>query len=243
MFIKNRLGLAEGTETMIAQEQRLNQISNNLANVNTTGYKKEDITFWEMMFKAADNRPRVGKALKVITDQTQGAAIQTDNNLDFAINGKGFFKIQTPNGIRYTRNGNFTLNNAGQLSTADGNLVMGDGGPITLNNDDIAVARDGQISADGQIINRISLVDFADLNSLEKEGNNLFKLKPGSAKEQAATTINIQQGSLEGSNVNIVQGMTEMIDLQRAYQTQQKAIQTLDDLDHQSISRVGNLTG
>ncbi len=243
MFIKNRLGLTEGTETMLAQEQRLNQISNNLANVNTTGYKKEDITFWEMMFKAADNKPRVGKAMKIITDHRQGAAIQTGNNLDFAINGRGFFKVQTPQGIRYTRNGNFTLNNTGQLSTADGNLVIGDGGPISLTNDKISVAHDGQISANGQIINKLSLVNFSDLNSLEKEGNNLFRLKPGSAKEQAATTINIQQGSLEGSNVNIIQGMTEMIDLQRSYQTQQKAIQTMDDLDHQAISRVGNLTG
>lgn len=243
MFIKNRLGLTEGTETMLAQEQRLNQISNNLANVNTTGYKKEDITFWEMMFKAADNKPRVGKAMKIITDHKQGPAIQTGNNLDFAINGQGFFKVQTPQGIRYTRNGNFTINNTGQLSTADGNLVIGDGGPISLTDDKISVSHDGQISANGQIINKFSLVNFSDLNSLEKEGNNLFRLKPGSAKEQAATSINIQQGSLEGSNVNIIQGMTEMIDLQRSYQTQQKAIQTMDDLDHQAISRVGNLTG
>ncbi len=242
MFIRNRLGLTEGTETMLAQEQRLNQISNNLANVNTTGYKKEDLTFWEMMFKAADNKPRVGKALKVITDHTQGAAVQTDNSLDFAINGEGFFKVQTPQGTRYTRNGNFTLNGAGQLSTSDGNLVIGDGGPIVLNNDQISVARDGQISANGQIINKLSLVNFTDINSLVKEGNSLFKLKPGGSQEQAVTHPNIQQGYQEGSNVNIIQGMTEMIDLQRSYQTQQKAIQTLDDLDHQSISKVGNLT-
>jgi flagellar basal-body rod protein FlgG len=243
VFIKSSLGLTEGTETMLAQEQRLNQIANNLANVNTTGYKKDNLTFGEMMFKAADNRMRVGKELNVITDQTQGAAIQTGNPLDFEINGRGFFKIQTPAGIRYTRNGNFTLNSAGQLSTADGNLVIGSGGPIVLDNDQIAVARDGQISAGGQIINKLSLVDFSGTNSLEKEGNNLFKLKPGSAREQAATSPNIQQGALEGSNVNIIKGMTEMIDLQRSYQSQQKAIQTLDDLDHQSISRVGNLTG
>ena len=243
MFIKNRLGLTEGTETMLAQEQRLNQIANNLANVNTSGYKKEDITFWEMMFKAADNRPRVGKALKIIIDQQQGPAEQTDNPLDFAINGQGFFKIQTPNGIRYTRNGNFTLNNAGQLSTADGNLVLGNGGPIVLSSEKVNVARDGQISANGQVINKLSLVSFADLNSLVKQGANLFKLKTGGAAEEQVADPNIQQGYLEGSNVNIVKGMTEMIDLQRAYQAQQKAIQTTDELDQQSIAKVGNLTG
>ena len=243
VFIKNRLGLTEGTETMLAQEQRLNQIANNLANVNTTGYKKDDMTFWEMMFKAADNSPRVGKVLKVITDQQQGSAQQTDNPLDFAINGQGFFKIQTPNGIRYTRNGNFTLNNARQLSTADGNLVMGNGGPIVLNNSNINVARDGQISANGQIINKLSIATFADSNNLTKEGNSLFKLKADSAKETQMANPNIQQGYLEGSNVNIIKGMTEMIDLQRSYQAQQKAIQTSDDLDSQSISKVGKLTG
>jgi len=243
VFIKNGLGLTEGTETMLAQEQRLNQIANNLANVNTTGYKKDNLSFGEMMFKAADNRMRVGKAINVTTDQTQGPTIQTGNPLDFAINGRGFFKIQTQAGIRYTRNGNFTLNSAGQLSTADGNLVIGDGGPIILNNDQISVAQDGQISAGGQIINKLSLVNFTNVNSLEKEGNSLFKLKPGGNKEQAVVNPNVQQGALEGSNVNIIKGMTEMIDLQRSYQAQQKAIQTLDDLDHQSISRVGNLTG
>lgn len=243
MFIQNRLGMIEGTETMLAQEHRLNQISNNLANVDTAGYKKEDITFWEMMFKAADQRPRVGKALKVLTDQQQGSAKQTDSPLDFAINGEGFFKVQTPAGVRYTRNGNFTLNSQGQLSTSEGFLVLGDGGPVTLTDQNVAVGRDGLITANGATINRLGLVSFADLQGLEKEGNNLFRLKEGvAAQEQAVAAPSIQQGFVEGANVNIVSEMTEMIDLQRAYQSQQKAIQTTDDIDQQSTSRVGKLT-
>jgi len=235
--------MIEGTETMLAQEHRLNQISNNLANVDTAGYKKEDITFWEMMFKAADQRPRVGKALKVLTDQQQGSAKQTDSPLDFAINGEGFFKVQTPAGVRYTRNGNFTLNSQGQLSTSEGFLVLGDGGPVTLTGQNVAVGRDGLITANGTTINRLGLVSFADLQGLEKEGNNLFRLKEGvAAQEQAVAAPSIQQGFLEGANVNIVSEMTEMIDLQRAYQSQQKAIQTTDDIDQQSTSRVGKLT-
>ena len=106
MYIQNRLGMTESTETMLAHEQRMNQISNNLANVDTSGYKKENITFWEMMFSAADKSPRVGKALKVITDHSQGSVESTGNALDFAINGDGFFKVQTPEGTRYSRNGN-----------------------------------------------------------------------------------------------------------------------------------------
>jgi len=242
VFIKNRLGVTEATETMVAQEQRLNQIANNLANVNTDGYKKDDLTFWEMMFKAADNRPRVGKGIKSIIDQSQGAVRKTDNPLDFAINGRGFFKIQTPQGIRYTRDGNFTLNSGGQLSTADGNLVIGNGGPVSLDSEHIEVGRDGTISSGGQVIDRLAIVNFTDPGGLLKEGNSLFKLKPGNQAFQAAK-VDVKQGYVEASNVSVVRGMTEMIDLQRSYQAQQKMIQTLDDLDHQAISRVGNLTG
>lgn len=242
MFIQNRLGMIEGAETMLAQERRMNQIANNLANVDTAGYKKEDITFWEMMFRAADQRPRVGKALKVLTTHEQGSAKETDNTLDFAINGDGFFKIQTAAGVRYTRNGNFTLNNQGQLSTQDGNLVMGDGGPIVLADANIQVGRDGQINAGGIPVNRLAVVTFPDVNALEKEGANLFRPQDLTVQEVPVEFPSVQQGYLEGANVNIVSEMTEMIDLQRAYQSQQKAIQTTDDIDQQSISRVGKLT-
>jgi flagellar basal-body rod protein FlgG len=242
MFIQNRLGMIEGAETMLAQERRMDQIANNLANVDTAGYKKEDITFWEMMFRAADQRPRVGKALQVLTSHEQGSAKETNNPLDFTINGDGFFKIQTASGVRYTRNGNFTLNSQGQLSTQDGNLVLGDGGPIVLADQNIQVGRDGQITAGGVAVNRLSVVTFPDVNGLEKEGTNLFRPQDATAQEVPVEAPSVQQGYLEGSNVNIVSEMTEMIDLQRAYQSQQKAIQTTDDIDQQSTSRVGKLT-
>lgn len=242
MFVKNRLGLIEGTETMLAQEHRMNQITNNLANVDTAGYKKETITFWEMLFTAADNRDRVGKALKPLISQTQGPMITTSNPLDLAINGAGFFQVQTADGVRYTRNGNFTLNSEGQLSTHDGSLVLGDGGPITLENENVQIGRDGQITANGQAVNQLSLINFDDLNSLEKDGKTFFRLKDANALAIPVDTPNIQQGYLEGANVSVVTEMTEMIDLQRAYQTQQKIIQTIDELDSQSITRVGKLT-
>jgi flagellar basal-body rod protein FlgF len=242
MYIQDRLGMIEGVETMMAQERRMDQISNNMANVNTTGYKKEDLTFWEMMFNTADSRPRVGKALKIITDQEQGAAKETGNPLDFTIAGKGFFKIQTPAGIRYTRNGNFTLNNQGQLSTADGNLVIGNGGPIVLPNAHVQVSENGQLSANGIPIDQLGVVSFADPTGLEKEGANMFRAKDLTVQEKPVLAPKIQQGFLEGSNVNIVSEMTGMIDLQQAYQSQQKAIQTTDELDQQSTSRVGKLT-
>ncbi len=242
MYINNHLGLIEGTETMLAQKHRLNQISNNLANVNTNGYKKEHVTFWEMLYTATDDQQRVGKAMKIITDHSQGSFETTGNNLDFAISGEGFFKIQTPEGIRYSRNGNFTINNEGQLSTMDGNLVIGAGGAITLENDQIQVGGDGLITANGETINQLALVSFSDLNDLAKAGNSLFKIKNEDTKEQTPDNISIQQGFLESSNVNITLELTEMIDLQRSYQTQQKIIQTIDDINGQAISKVGKLT-
>jgi flagellar basal-body rod protein FlgF len=242
MYINNHLGLIEGTETMLAQKHRLNQISNNLANVNTNGYKKEHVTFWEMLYTATDEQPRVGKAMKIITDQSQGSFETTGNNLDFAFSGEGFFKIQTPEGIRYSRNGNFTINNEGQLSTMDGNLVVGAGGAITLENDAIQVGKDGLITANGETINQLALVSFNDPNDLAKAGDSLFKIKNEGTKEQTPDNLSIQQGFLEKSNVNITFELTEMIDLQRAYQTQQKIIQTIDDINGQAISKVGKLT-
>jgi len=242
VFIKNRLGMVEGTETMLAQERRLNQIANNLANVDTAGYKKEDITFWEMMFTTAERRPRVGKALKVVTDHRQGPAEQTGNPLDLAIMGKGYFKIQTPNGVRYTRNGNFTLNGEGQLSTMDGHMVLGQGGPIILDSDDVQVGRDGTITVRGRAVNQLAIVTFTDESGLVKEGASLFRPKGPEVREVPAERASVQQGFLEGANINMVTEMIEMIDLQRNYQSQQKVIQTIDDINGQSISKVGNLT-
>jgi len=242
VFIKNNLGLLEGTETLLAQQQRLNQITNNIANVDTSGYKKDSVTFWEMLYGSGGGRQRVGKAMNIRTDHGQGAFINTNSPLDFAIGGQGFFKIQTPMGVRFTRDGNFTLNSARQLSTMDGSLVLGEGGPIVLTSANVQVGRDGLISADGETVGQLSLASFSSPNELIKEGPNRFKPKDPAVQAGPVLEPNVLQGSLEESNVNVITEMTEMIDLQRAFQTQQKAIQTMDDIDGQAISRVGKLT-
>jgi flagellar basal-body rod protein FlgG len=242
MFIKNRLGLIEGTETMLAQSQRLNQITNNLANVDTPGYKKEDVTFWEMLYTTNHNRPRVGKALKILTNQQEGPAKNTGNQLDFAISGNGFFKLQTPQGVRYSRAGNFLLNSEGQLVNPDGHLVLGDGGPIVINGNAVSVATDGSLVVDGVNAGRLDIATFANLTDIEKEGTNLFRLKTPGAQEQPATDFTVRQGFLESSNVSLVSEMTSMVDLHRAYETQQKVITTFDEMDDKAISTVGKLT-
>jgi len=242
MFIKNRLGLIEGTETMLAQSQRLNQISNNLANVDTPGYKKEDVTFWEMLYTTNHNRPRVGKALKIVTNQQEGSAKNTGNQLDFAISGDGFFKLQTPQGVRYSRAGNFLLNSEGQLVNPNGHLVLGDGGPIVINGNEVSVATDGSLTVDGINTGRLDIATFTNLTDIEKEGTNLFRLKNEEAQEQPATDFAVRQGFLESSNVSLLSEMTSMIDLHRAYEAQQKVIRTVDEIDDKAIGTVGKLT-
>lgn len=242
MFIKNRLGLIESTETMLAQGQRLNQITNNLANVDTPGYKKEDITFWEMLYTTNQNRQRVGKALKILTNHQEGSAKNTGNQLDFAISGDGFFKLQTPQGVRYSRAGNFLVNSEGQLVNPDGHLVLGTDGPIVINGNEVSVATDGSLMVDGVTAGRFDIATFANLTDIEKEGTNLFRLKTEGAEEEPATDFTVRQGFIESSNVSLVSEMTTMLDLHRAYETQQKVIRTYDEIDAKAISTVGKLT-
>lgn len=241
MFIQNRLGLIENTETMIAQQHRMNQVANNLANVDTAGYKREDLTFWEMLFTAGDQRQRVGKALKILTNQDEGVNAVTGNPLDFSINGNGFFKVQTPNGVRYTRAGSFDLNSQGQLITPSGYLVLGEGGPITINGNDVSASSDGRLLVDGQDAGQLSIVTFTDLTELDKEGLTLFR-PTDQTQEIAALDATVEQGMVEKSNVNTVEEMTRMIDLHRSYEAQQKVIHIFDDMDSQAINKVGKLT-
>jgi len=243
MFIKNQLGMTESVETILAQERRMDQVANNVANVNTAGFKREHVTFWEMLYTASDNRARVGKGVKPITDFGMGAMESTGNPLDVAINGEGFFRVQTPEGVRYTRAGNFLLNNQGQVVTPGGDLVLGEGGTIVLQNEKVEIGRDGRIFQNGEVVDRFSVATFADLAALEKEGRGLFRMKEGEGQEQIPEQFEVQQGVLEGANSQAVVEMTEMIDLYRAYETQQRAVRALDELDGQAVQRVGKLTG
>lgn len=241
MYIQNRLGLIESAETMLAQQNRLTKVTNNLANVDTTGFKKEDLTFWEMLYTTNEDRQRVGKAIKEVTDHSLGAMQETGNTLDFAISGDGFFRVQTPDGVRYTRAGEFTVNNEGQLVTPNGHLVLSDGGAVLIDGQDISVATDGNIMVDGREAGTLAVVTFTDPSALQKQGQNLYTA-PDGAGEEPALDFSVKQGFLEKSNVNVIKEMTTMIDLNRAHATQQKIIHTFDAMDDKAISRVGKLS-
>jgi len=217
----------------VAYEKLLTIIANNVANINTSGYKADRPVF-KVDVPDTINGTTLSSPVSdkfyteidsVFTDFNTGVIRQTGNVLDLAIEGDGFFVIDTPDGPRYTRSGNFILDASKALTTTDGHMVMGEGGPIILEEGKIAVDADGRVSVDGSEINRVKIVDFEKPYMLQKDQNNMFK---GSG-EQAAEGFKVLQGAVELSNVNSVKEMAAMISVLRGYESYQKVMTTLDE--------------
>ncbi len=174
------------------------------------------------------------------TDFSQGHVQRTENKLDLALGDEGFFKVSTPDGIRYTRDGNFTLNNQGVLINQEGFPVQGNNGEVSINGENIQINKAGDITVDGVAVDTLSVVTFEDLNKLEKQGADLF-VYTGDAEvdEQEPELFSVNQGALEGSNVQVVDEMVTMIDHHRMYETFQKMMMTFDEVDGKAITEVG----
>ena len=245
----------------LSQEIRLNNIANNLANVNTTGYKKDELAFKDTFIYFAHDRimepilnirekklfpepllitkPRLALA-KTIYEQ--GSLKDTGSPLDLAIVGDGFFKIRTENGDFFSRNGHFNMTPEGILVTPQGYPVLGEGGEIALPpNTRVEINGQGQIYANGEVIDQIQISTVDDLLQLEKLGSNLYRLREGStAAEIPAGEAVVNQGYLEASNVNVVEEMVNMIETQRSFEAYQKIIQTTQQTDEQAINKIGS---
>ncbi|HTP39374.1 MAG TPA: flagellar basal-body rod protein FlgG [Steroidobacteraceae bacterium] len=240
-----------------AQQTRMAVVANNLANANTTGFKKGRAVFEDLLYQ---NQKQVGSAtsqdtqspsglqlgtgVRVVATErtyTQGSLNQTGNALDMAINGRGFFQVQMPDGtIAYTRAGDFQMNNQGQLVTSSGYVVQ-PAITIPTGAQSITVSTDGIVSAQiaGQAaptqVGTIQLADFVNPAGLEARGENLLVESGSSGTPQTATPGQsglgtIDQGMTEGSNVNVVEEMVNMIETQRSYEMNTKAIQTTDQM-------------
>ncbi len=172
------------------------------------------------------------------TDFTEGAAQITNRELDVAVFGNGFFRIQTDAGERYTKDGRFIKDATGILKTVDGNNVLADGGgTITLPTGEINIANDGQISVDGVEVAKLGIAYFKDpAASLTRDGENTFT---GTGAETGSSKVTVQQYALESSNADLTQIMTQMIQTTRAYEAAQRLVQTQDSLLGQSISTLG----
>jgi flagellar basal-body rod protein FlgF len=227
--------------------QRMDITANNLANMSTSGFKTESLVMRELTERPAmandiPNEIDFVDAWMLQRDFSTGPLEQTGNPLDLAIEGEGFFVVQTPQGDAYTRDGRFTLNNAGQVVTHTGDVVMGAGGPISVDptGGPLSISREGTIEQDGAQLGTFRTVAFDTPGGLEKVGNNLWR----ATDEQPRAPVNskIAAGFVEGSNVNAVTELTDMIEISRSYTAIANMITKQDELRGASIeklSRVG----
>jgi len=216
-------------EGALVHQLRFETLANNLANVNTTGFRKDIISFDKQL----------ANGLVTTTDFTPGNIRRTGNQFDVALGTQGFFKIETPKGIRYTRDGAFTLNKDGTLVTQSGDSVLGQNGPITINGQEVTIKRDGQIIVDQNPVDRLSVVDFKQPRFLKKEGASLYVYRGEAQSIVPVEEVDVQHKYLESSNVNPTREMIQMIESLRAFESAQKAIQALDQINSKMVNDYG----
>lgn len=255
-------GLYTAYTGMLHEQNRMDVLTNNLANADTIGYKKEGATAQSfdtvLVSKIKDDSEvaslarRIGKAnpgVKIgegYTDFSQGGFQVTSNMLDFAIAGDGFFTIEYTNkqgetSLLYTRDGNFAITTDGYLVTQDGDYVLSDKGRIKLDpTKPIVVTPDGSISQEDKVVDKIKITDFEDYNYLEHFGENYYYPVDGATTKDAPRT-QINQGYLEVSNVSIVSEMVQMIAVSRQYEANQKMIQTIDSSLEIAVNQLGKV--
>jgi len=231
----------------IALQRQMDVVANNMANINTTGFKAEDMLFQQFnMPTAADNDFAGNQSVAytedwaTVHDMTNGPMDQTGNPLDVALSGPGFLSVQTAAGVRYTRAGSLAINSAGTLVDLSGNPVLGDSGEIHFDpaDTDITITRDGTVTTSQGIKGKLSVSEFADPQvQLTREGNNLWN----GTNPQAPTNTTVVQGSIERSNVSGVTEMAQMIRVQRAYEQIAQLMQQQDSLRTNAVQKLGQI--
>jgi len=245
-------GMKLASQGMLAMMAKQDVISNNLANASTAGFSADTLmttSFSDALTEkmadkgftpvggVSDGVPKIG--VKVATAYQQGAMRATGINTDLAIGGKGFFTIQTPQGIRYTKNGAFKINEEGYLVTANNEKVLGFNGPIKVEGDNFQVDDNGVISIDGKKIDRLRITEFDNMDELVKAGGTNYMPKSPSNIGRVSSDPMIKQGFLEMSNVSTIKEMVAMMDVMRAYELNSKALQTEDQMLAKSVNEVG----
>lgn len=248
----------------ISQERALEAIANNLANVNTVGFKGDSVAFSLLESEPYKNYPDplppanykedmqsvfplrgndmsyVGVA-SIEKDFQQGPAVSTQNPYDLMIEGNGFFNVQTSEGLRYMRSGNLGLSPDGVLISKQGDPVLGERGLVYLHGTDFSVNGNGEIFQDGQLVDRLKVSSFKHPQELERAGNNYFFFGGDESSVETATKARISQGFLEGSNVNAMKNMSAMIIAHRSYEAYQKAVANYDQIMEKSSNAIGDV--
>lgn len=240
---------------MLVQRQRMDVLTNNIANIETSGYKKDTLisrSFRDMMIERLENSNILNMSTsigplntgihadEIFTSFSQGAIEETGRLSDIALQGEGFFVISTPDGNRYTRDGAFAVSSNGYLVNSDGHYVQGENGSIYVGQGEFSINESGEVLVDGEVVNKLRVVTFADLSGLRKTGDNLYMNSNNQAEITPQDTV-VRQGSLENSNVNMAQEMVDMMTVSRAYETNQRMVKMLDESLAKSVNEVGKV--
>ena len=231
----------------IALQPQMDVVANNIANINTTGFKASDLMFEDYLmpqardndFAGTDRLVHFTQDWSTVHDMSAGSIEQTGNDLDVALMGDGFLTVETPDGPRYTRSGALAINAEGILVDLNGNTVMGSSGQIKFDDSDtdIRIGTDGNIATNNGSKGKLAIAQFSDPQILAREGDNYFS---GPAPDAAVTT-RVMQGAIEKSNVSGVNELTTMIRVQRAYQSLASLMQRQDELRTNAIQRLGDV--
>jgi flagellar basal-body rod protein FlgF len=243
-----------GLSRQVALGRELDVVANNIANMNTTGYKADGSVFEEYLnsqARAAETGARVSFVLDrgLWHNMSEGPVAHTGNPLDVAIDGNAFLVVQTPRGQRYTRNGSLQINATGQLVTGEGDPVLGDSGPITFqpNDHQVSISRDGTISVREGTSNvdsargKLRLVTFANLQQLQKDGGSTFNVTGGAQPIPAPPEAGLVQGAIEKSNVRGMVEMSRMIEITRTYTNISQMLQQQADLGQTAIDKLAEV--
>jgi flagellar basal-body rod protein FlgG len=237
-------GLSQAVQSSLSQDARYDMIANNLANVETPGFKGNMMSFDEALDEV------------VTTDFTDGQTRHTGNVFDVSVNNGMFFTVDTPGGIRYTRNGGFTLNAEGTLVSSNGHPIMGQNGPITINGNNVVINEAGDVMVDGQNIDTLKIVNFGSnniddgwifgeegsrLEDLKKEGTSYFRYEGENQTLPQADNVKVSQGTLEQSNVSTMNQMIRLIETQRSFESYHKIIRAFMETDNKAVTDVGRL--
>jgi len=240
------IGMYRGMSGCLVQQERLDAASTNMANANDFGYKAARLSL-------QSNNDAVQVGGKFI-DFSEGARQNTNNRLDLALQGDGFFVVQTSQGPGYTRKGNFSLNAQKIMVTQDGQPILGQNGPIRIMGNDIRISSDGAIQVDGRPVDKLRLATFPQPYPFDTNSGSLFFPKAttgtmgttgttGTAgvQEKPAQDVVVQQGQIELSNTNLMKEMTRLIEISTGYESCQKVIQTVDEMDQKIISETNKV--
>jgi flagellar basal-body rod protein FlgG len=247
-------GLYTAASGMLASMRQMEMVTNNLANAQTAGFKQDRSalsTFDQVMIlqqgsptpnSAGAQLGELGMgavAEESIVDFTQGSMQQTGRSLDLALEGPGFFTVQTPEGRRYTRDGGFTRDALGRLTNTEGHLVLGvDGNPIQIPPGELTVHGDGTVAVGDQAVGKLALVEFTLDQPLKKVGTNQFVARIEGDEPRVSNSTAVHQGAVEASNVDMAGAQTTMMELQRAYQASQRLIQYQDEMVGRAVNDI-----